>query len=137
MPNLHILMVEDSDTDARLAVRALQKANIRFSSKRVDTEAALTRELREHPPDLILSDHDLPGFGGIGALRIARKLLPSTPFIVVSDSQSEETRSAYLTAGADAYVGKDNLRVLGKRVLDALFKKALSAVPQGEIKIQG
>jgi DNA-binding response OmpR family regulator len=136
MPELHILMVEDSDTDARLTVRALQKANIRFSSKRVETEAALRRELREHPPDLILSDHDLPGFNGISSLRIAREVVPSTPFIVVSDSQSEETRSAYLAAGADAYVAKDNLRVLGKIVLDALFKKALSAVRQGEIKIQ-
>jgi len=49
--------------------------------KRVGTEAALRRELREHPPDLILSDYDLPGLDGISALRIARKLVPSTPFI--------------------------------------------------------
>ena len=44
--------------------------------KRVGTEAALRRELREHPPDLILSDYDLPGLDGISALRIARKLVP-------------------------------------------------------------
>jgi len=50
MPKLHILMVEDSDADTELAVHALQKADITFSSKRVDTEAALSRELREHPP---------------------------------------------------------------------------------------
>ena len=78
-PKLHILMVEDSDADAELAVHALQKADITFSSKRVDTEPALRRELRERPPDLILSDYDLQGFDGISALMIARKLVPSTP----------------------------------------------------------
>ena len=121
MPNLHILMVEDSDADARLAERALKKADIAFSSTRVDTEAALTTELKEHPPDLILSDYDLPGFDGISALRIARKLVPSTPFIVVSGSPSAEVHSACVTAGADAYVAKDDLRSLGNRILAVLF----------------
>lgn len=120
MPNLHILMVEDSDADADLAVHALQKAAITFSSKRVDTEAALRRELRERPPDLILSDYHLPGFDGISALRIARRLVPSTPFIVVSGSPSETVHSDCMKAGADAYLAKGDLRGLGKRVLDAL-----------------
>jgi DNA-binding NarL/FixJ family response regulator len=102
----------------------LQKAAITFSSKRVDTEAALRRELRERPPDLILSDYDLPGFDGISALRIARKLVPSTPFIVVSGVQSERVHSACVKAGADAYLGKEDIRGLGKRVLDALSKPA-------------
>ena len=52
MANLHILMVEDSDSDAQLAGRALHKADISFSSTRVDTEATLRTQLREHPPDL-------------------------------------------------------------------------------------
>ena len=136
MPKLHILMVEDSDRDVGLAVRALEKAGITGSSKRVVTEAALTRELREHPPDVILSDHDLPGFDGTSALEIARKLVPTTPFIVVSDCQRDKIRGEYLRAGADGYVAKDDLRLPGKRVLDALFRNALSAVGQGEIKIQ-
>lgn len=122
MPKLHILMVEDSDADAELAVHALQKADITFSSKRVDTEAALRRELREHPPDLILSDYDLPGFDGISALMIARKLVPSTPFIVVSGSPSKELDRACVKAGADVYLAKEDLRSLGKRVLDMLSK---------------
>jgi hypothetical protein len=45
MPKLHILMVEDSDADAALAAHELQKADITFSSKRVDTEAALRRRV--------------------------------------------------------------------------------------------
>src|ERR1700686_3293307 len=98
MPNLHILIVEDSDADAELAVHSLRTMGIAFSSKRVDTEAGLRRELREHPPDVILSDYDLPGFEGLGALMIARALVPSTPFVVVSGCPSETVQSTCLKA---------------------------------------
>jgi two-component system, cell cycle sensor histidine kinase and response regulator CckA len=132
MPNLHILMVEDSDADAELAVHALRKAGITFSSTRVHTEAALRSELREHPPDVILSDYDLPGFDGISALMIARKLVPLTPFIVVSGSPREEVQSGCVKAGADAFLAKADLRGLGRRVLDTLSQRARSyAFPAG------
>jgi CheY-like chemotaxis protein len=123
MANLHILMVEDSDADAQLAERALHKADISFSSTRVDTEATLRTELRDHPPDLILSDYNLPGFDGIRALTIARELVPSTPFIVVSDSPNE-VHMACLKAGADAYLAKGNVRSLGQKILATLSKCA-------------
>jgi CheY-like chemotaxis protein len=123
MANLHILMVEDSDADAQLAERALHKANITFSCRRVDTETTLRTELRDHPPDLILSDYHSPGFGGIRALMIARELVPSTPFIVVSDSP-HEVHIACVKAGADAYVAKGNLQSLGEKILGTLSKRA-------------
>jgi CheY-like chemotaxis protein len=123
MANLHILMVEDSDTDAQLAEHALHKANITLSCRRVDTEAALRTELRDHPPDLILSDYNLPGFDGISALMIARELVPLTPFIVVSNAP-HEVQLACVKAGADAYVAKGNLQSLSQKILATLSKRA-------------
>ncbi len=51
---LNILIVEDVETDAKLVERELRRADIEFSSKRVETKEEFIKELRDFAPDLIL-----------------------------------------------------------------------------------
>ena len=56
-----------------------------------------------------LVDYNLPGVGGIKALRVLAQAAPDVPAITVSGAISEDTAVATITAGAVDYVLKDNL----------------------------
>ena len=70
---LRILMVEDVEDDAALAVRELKRAGLAVEARRVDLEADFRRELRDFLPRVILSDFNMPQFDGMSALAIARE----------------------------------------------------------------
>ncbi|MFP5373799.1 MAG: hybrid sensor histidine kinase/response regulator, partial [Gammaproteobacteria bacterium] len=53
---LKVLLVEDSDADAELMLRALRDLSTPFEHARVATEQALRRALAEYAPDVVLSD---------------------------------------------------------------------------------
>lgn len=69
-------MLEDQEDDAGLIDRALQKERVAFVRLRVDTREEFEKALEEFKPDVILSDHALPQFNSIEALRlcIAKKV---------------------------------------------------------------
>ena len=57
-----ILFLEDVQEDFVLVKRELNRSGLVFQAKRVESKAEFVRELQEHPPDLILSDHGLHEF---------------------------------------------------------------------------
>ncbi|MDE2360063.1 MAG: EAL domain-containing protein [Betaproteobacteria bacterium] len=119
-----ILLLEDSAEDAELVMRALRKANIDAAVQRVSSEAEMERVLASAPPELILSDYNMPEFGGGRALQIARTRCPEVPFIFVSGTIGEERAIEALHDGAVDYVLKDNLARLGPAVLRAVQEAA-------------
>src|SRR3989449_5575913 len=70
---LRILLLEDVPADAALVERHLTKSGLEFVSQRVDTRARFEQALREFVPDIILSDHGLPGFDGSAALELVNE----------------------------------------------------------------
>jgi len=115
-----VMLVEDVEHEAELVVRQLQRAGLRFDWRRVQTEDALRDSLAAFPPDIILSDFNLPQFDGLSALRVAREVIPAAPFIFVSGTIGEERAINALHAGAADYVLKDNLLRLAPAVRRAL-----------------
>jgi len=113
-------MLEDSEADAALITRELQRLTPPPDVRHVQTEASFAAALREFVPDIILCDHNIPSFGGWAALAIARQLAADVPFILVTGSLDEETAVAYLKGGATDYILKDRLIRLGPAVLEAL-----------------
>ncbi len=67
---LHILYIEDNTDDAMLTKMTLKRAGLLFHMLIVESEAAFKNALVEFKPDLILSDHSLPGFSSSEAYRI-------------------------------------------------------------------
>jgi PAS domain S-box-containing protein/diguanylate cyclase (GGDEF)-like protein len=117
---LKVLLVEDSDADAELMLRALRDLRTPFEHARVATEQALRRALAEYGPDVVLSDFSMPGFSGQQALAIVHEHDPGMPFLFVSGTIGEELAIDALQRGAVDYVLKDNLRRLGPAVERAL-----------------
>jgi PAS domain S-box-containing protein/putative nucleotidyltransferase with HDIG domain len=107
-PTLHILLVDDEETDALLAERALRRAGYAVNAHRVDSAAALEAVLTARPWDLILCDYSMPRFSGLDALALVRRRGLDVPFILLSGAIGEETAVAALKAGADDYVMKGN-----------------------------
>ena len=113
-------MNEDVAADAELVQYELAKGGLVFNFKRVHTRKAFEHEIKQHPPDVILSDHGLPSFDGFTAVAVARKLCPDVPFIFVTGASGEEITIEAFERGVTDYVLKDKLSRLVPVVQRAL-----------------
>jgi diguanylate cyclase (GGDEF)-like protein len=118
--SIQVLLVEDVELDAELALLQLKRAGIRHTARRVERETELRQALREAPPHIILSDFSLPQFDGLAALEISRELAPGIPFIFVSAAIGEDRAVTALQHGAVDYLLKGNLGRLPSAVNRAL-----------------
>jgi signal transduction histidine kinase len=123
MPQLRALIVEDSQADCDLLVRALQQGGYDLSHKRVDSAESLKLSLAEESWDIVISDHAMPGFSGTVALKIVRDRHLDTPFIFVSGTIGEDTAVDAMREGAQDYVMKGNLA----RLLPAIARELRDA----------
>ncbi len=119
---LKVLLLEDAPADAEIVLRELKKGGIDFESKVICTEAGFLVALDNFKPNLILSDHSMPGFNSIEALAICRARQYDAPFILVTGAVSEEFAVECLRSGADDYILKDKLTRLPAAVKGALKK---------------
>jgi diguanylate cyclase (GGDEF)-like protein/PAS domain S-box-containing protein len=106
---LRVLLVEDSENDAHLVLRALSNGGYEVAHQRVDNAEALRAALNAEQWDLMLSDHNMQGFDALEALEIRRKHDLDLPFIIVSGSIGEQAAVEAMRSGASDYVTKDNL----------------------------
>lgn len=117
---LRILILEDQEDDAGLVDRALKRERMHFIRLRVDTKEEFTHAIENFKPDIILSDHSLPHFNSIEALKICQAKKLNIPFILVTGAVSEEFAVNCLKRGADDYVLKSNLSRLPLAIRYAL-----------------
>ncbi len=113
---ISVLIVEDSEPDAELAVHELSAAGYRVNSKRVETEQDFLDALGSGSWTVILSDYSMPGFNGLTALRLCKERSPGIPFIFVSGVITEEMAVTAMRMGAHDYVMKSNLKRLAPAV---------------------
>lgn len=113
---LRVLMVEDSEDDGLLLLAALRRAGYEPDFIRVDSAAAMREALHSRDWEIILSDYDVPGFGGLQALALLRESGLDLPFIIVSGTIGEDTAVAAMKTGAHDYLMKGNLARLGPAI---------------------
>jgi PAS domain S-box-containing protein len=104
---LRVLLIEDSEDDAALILHALRRGGYEPQAERVQDEATLRAALQRGPWDVVLSDHCMPQFESMDALRLVREHDPDLPFIIVSGSIGEELAVHAMRAGAHDFVMKD------------------------------
>ena len=106
---LNAVIIEDSDDDAQLIARTIQKSGYRLKWERVENACALRELLTSGHWDVVLSDYRLPGFNAPAALEIVKETEPDLPFIVISGTIGESTAVETMKAGAHDYLMKNNL----------------------------
>jgi PAS domain S-box-containing protein len=120
---LRVLLVEDSENDAFLVVRELERAGYEVFSERVETAAAMRAALEQSSWDLILADYSMPNFSAPAALRLLQEVGRDLPFIIVSGSVGEEIAVESMKAGAHDYIVKGSLR----RLIPAVQRELVQA----------
>ena len=113
---LRVLNVEDSEDDALLIKHLLEREDYNLKWKRVDSASAMKQALKQQNWDIIISDYSMPGFNGLAALEIVKKMGFDLPFILVSGTIGEETAVNAMKAGAHDYIMKEHLGRLAPAV---------------------
>lgn len=100
-----ILIVDDSPLDRRLAAGLLGHAPDWRIELAEDGAAALEAILKS-PPDVIVTDLQMPEMNGLELVSNVRRQFPHIPVILMTAQGSEEIAIAALHAGAASYVPK-------------------------------
>lgn len=113
-----ILLVEDNDADAELALHALNQSGVSCNITHVTDGAhaleyisssrAMAGRNDVQPPKLILLDLKLPQIGGLQVLKKLKSdpLTQSIPIVVLTSSQTEIELAESYKLGANSYVMK-------------------------------
>ena len=104
-----VLVIEDVEADFHLLERQLQRAGLGQHCRQVTGTSSLEQALADGPWDVILADHQLPGFDFNGQLARLRREFPDVPVILVSGTIGEELAVDLLHQGVADFVFKDRL----------------------------
>ena len=92
---VRLLVVEDSEDDARLVARTLRQGGFQPTYRRVQDIDALRQAFRTERWDAVLSDFRMPGFNGVQALRDIRTVdLDVLRLRVEADPEDEPAEGA-------------------------------------------
>ncbi len=119
-PSPYVLLLEDSDRDVILIMKALAAGGFHLPVARVQSRESFMRHIHENPPEMFISDHGLPSFDGFEALGIAQLRCPNVPFIFLSGAMAPLEITRALREGAKDVLDKDKLGSLVPTIVRAL-----------------
>ncbi|HEY3833579.1 MAG TPA: response regulator transcription factor [Acidimicrobiia bacterium] len=134
MTDVTRVLIADDHTLFRRGVRSLLSTvpEIEVVGEASDGESAvaLTEELA---PDVVLMDLQMPGGGGLAAIRLLTERSPTANVLVVTMSEDDDSVFAAMRAGARGYVLKDmDAEDLASAIIvvgrgEALFSRSIAA----------
>lgn len=126
-----ILVIEDNELNMKLVRGLLKIGNYRMLEA-VDAETGI-RMAREHLPDLILMDIQLPGIDGLTASRLIRKDpdIKDIPIVALTSYAMHGDEEKAIKAGCTGYITKpmDTRNFLS--VISRILKSAKETDPLG------
>jgi two-component system invasion response regulator UvrY len=103
-----LLIADDHDLVRMGLERILNDcSDIKVIDSAKDGEEAV-KKAREHEPDVILMDLNMPGIGGIEATRKVLRHNPDAKILIVTALKEEPFPSRLLKIGASGYITKDS-----------------------------
>jgi diguanylate cyclase (GGDEF)-like protein len=121
--SIRVLIAEDSEDDALLIIRELTRGGYRPEFRRIDCADDMRSALEQQSWELVITDHNMPGFDSSDALKLTREYDKNVPFILVSGSIGEEIAVDAMKSGAHDYVMKNNMT----RLLPAIERELREA----------
>lgn len=128
-----ILVIDDERSARALLERVLRGAGHHVVV--VETGEAALQQLAKSPFDLLVTDQNLPGIGGLDLLRLARSQYPTLQAIMVTGFPTPESRQGAQGLGVHSYVTKPFgiLEILG--ACDAALELARGTAPTGPTEV--
>jgi two-component system cell cycle sensor histidine kinase/response regulator CckA len=109
MKKLRLLIIEDSEDDAALLIRALEQGGYDLECHRVQTKDGMRLALADGRWDVVVSDYSMPEFTAPAALDVLKNSGLDIPFIITSGTIGEDAAVVSLHAGADDFLVKGKL----------------------------
>lgn len=127
MTLVRAIIVEDSEDDLLLILRALKQGGFDLEYTCVDTETAFKSALEDDNWQLVICDHAMPVFSAPEALTVLNQSGRDLPFIIVSGTIGEDVAVKAMKSGAHDYIMKNNLSRLAPAVERELREAAIRA----------
>ncbi len=125
MTLVRAIIVEDSEDDLLLILRALKQGGLDLEYTCVETETAFKGALEDDKWQLVICDHAMPAFSAPEALCALNQSGRDLPFIIVSGTIGEDVAVKAMKSGAHDYIMKDNLSRLAPAVERELREAAI------------
>jgi DNA-binding NarL/FixJ family response regulator len=101
-----VLLVDDHDLFRRGLRTLLEEQGVQVVAEATDGSEAIAR-VREHSPDVVLMDINMPVMTGVEATREIARLAPLTRVVVLTISDGDGDVIDAVLAGASGYLLKD------------------------------
>ena len=122
--SIRVLHVDDDPSILELTGEFLEREGDGFVLETATSADEGLDQIRERPPDCIVSDYDMPRKSGIEFLQSVRGEWPNLPFILFTGKGSEEVASEAISKGATDYLqkksGTDQYKLLANRIENAV-----------------
>jgi DNA-binding response OmpR family regulator len=120
----HILTVEDSPTIALLIEQALRQGKKSYQISYAYNGHQALKQVREVRPDLITLDLHLPGTDGYQIAKQLRSMGISTPILMITATDNENSEAWGLQCGCDDYLTKPFSAIKLQARVEALLRRA-------------
>jgi len=121
--NVKILILDDTIDDAKRISGFLKDNGHEHPIVFCDSKSSYLSKLDDFSPDVVISEHTIPGYSSFNALDDARNKIPNVIFILVSGNIPEEFAVELLKEGVDDYVLKNHLLRLPHAIESAMIKR--------------
>ena len=109
--SLRVLIIDDSEDDTRLITTELQRGGFDLVFERVNSPETLKVALEQKTWDVIISNFVMSKYTALEVLTLLHEKNLDLPFIIVSDTMSEDIALQCLKAGVHAFFKKKNLKL--------------------------
>jgi DNA-binding NarL/FixJ family response regulator len=120
---LRVMVVDDNPVVAGRLAELLSEDPRVVVCDQVESGLLAFARIAADRPDAVLMDLEMPGIGGLAAIRRIKALVGPPAIIVVTLHDSDEMRREAASAGADAFVPKSRVAYELLPTLDALFPR--------------
>src|ERR1700752_4854232 len=103
---IRVLIIEDSEFDARILVNTLRQGGYDPTFRRVESAASMREALTSESGDVRLSDYNIPECSARAALKLLQDSQLDLPFVIISGGIGEDVAVAAMKAGAHDYLMK-------------------------------
>ena len=126
MSDIRTLIFED-DPDLRESLRLLVHGTPGLQVAAAYPDCSFVRQaIREHTPDVVLMDIDMPNVDGITGLRTIKEIAPATQVLMITVFDQNDHVFEALCAGADGYLLK---RSSPSEIIEAITSVTMGGAP--------
>jgi len=120
---VRILFVDDRESNVELCLHELKRMDFAVSADWVQVPAEFGERLRTQFYDVIVCNHSMSSWTGMGALELLHQMNQETPFILATSTLDEDLRDTFMRKGAFDCVDRNRLDRLPLAVALAVEEK--------------